>query len=365
MEVNNLKDSNNTKNDDSLKATIQSIRKWTLYLVSKWYVILIFTLIGVTLGLLFSISKSTTYIAKTSFVLESNENSGMGQYAGIASMFGVDLGNASGIFQGENILELYKSRRMIQKTLLSPITDSGISKELLIDRFIEFNRLKEKWNGKNSALKNISFREDNVYSSAKEQILHDSILQVVVRTIKNDYLTAIRPDKKLNIIEVTIKAKDEQFAKILNEQLVKNVNNLYFEVKMGKSQNNISIIQKKVDSVKAVMSGAIYRVSQIADATPNQNPTRMIQRVAPIQISQASAEVNKSILSELIKNLEVSKINLKREEPLIQIIDYPILPLEKKQYSKIRYAVIGFVTFFIIAIFILIFMGIIRTTLSS
>jgi uncharacterized protein involved in exopolysaccharide biosynthesis len=48
-----------------------------------------------------------------------------------------------------------------------------------------------------------------------------------------------------------------------------------------------------------------------------------------------------TMYGELIKNLELSKFTLMREEPLIQIIDKPILPLEKKKAGKLKWIVIG------------------------
>lgn len=49
---------------------------------------------------------------------ESNKGAGLSQYASLASMAGIDLGGSSsgGIFQSDNILELYKSRLMIEKS---------------------------------------------------------------------------------------------------------------------------------------------------------------------------------------------------------------------------------------------------------
>ena len=74
-----------------------------------------------------------------------------------------------------------------------------------------------------------------------------------------------------------------------------------------------------------------------------------------MQRSQFNAETNKSILSELVKNLEMSKISLRKETPLIQVVDRPIFPLEKDRFGKVKGLVLGiflFGTFTIISLLI-------------
>jgi uncharacterized protein involved in exopolysaccharide biosynthesis len=61
-------------------------------------------------------------------------------------------------------------------------------------------------------------------------------------------------------------------------------------------------------------------------------------------------EMNRAILEELVKNLELAKISLRRETPLIQTIDQPILPLEKKKVSKIKSSIVCWIFFGVIAI---------------
>jgi len=90
-----------------------------------------------------------------------------------------------------------------------------------------------------------------------------------------------------------------------------------------------------------VMNGAINNAAAVSDATPNLNITRQIQRVAPIQRSQFNAETNKTILAELVKNLELSKISLHKETPLIQVIDYPVFPLTVEKMSRIKGGAMG------------------------
>ncbi|PTS96251.1 lipopolysaccharide biosynthesis protein, partial [Pedobacter sp. HMWF019] len=100
------------------------------------------------------------------------------------------------------------------------------------------------------------------------------------------------------------------------------------------------------------------------DATPNLNPTRQTQRTAPVQRSQFSAETNKAILSELVKNLEMSKISLRKETPLIQVIDVPIFPLQKEKFSKLKGIVLGGALAGFLTLFILLFKKILNSVMS-
>ena len=72
----------------------------------------------------------------------STTGSGLGAAMGLASQFGIDLGtSAGGAFTGDNLLELLKSRSMIESTLLTPVEIDG-KKETLAQLYISFNKLK-------------------------------------------------------------------------------------------------------------------------------------------------------------------------------------------------------------------------------
>jgi hypothetical protein len=341
MQDNPLNSTKPSENDMSLKDIILKLKDWIKYLLSRWYLILAFAIVGAVIGYWSVKDNRPLYTATTTFVLENGNQSGsgMGQYAGIASMMGVEVGSGGGLFQGENILELYKSRTMMSQTLLTQAKFDGRS-QLLIDRFIEINQLRKKWKDR-ADLRNITFSTDNKYVSEKQQLLHDSIISSVVKNISKNYLIIGRPDKKLNIINITVRAPDEQFAKAFNETIVRKVNDFYLQTKTKKNAENVAILQHKTDSVKAAMTGSIYRAAQVADATPNINPTRQAQRIAPIQSAQANAKIAEGMLGQLISNLEMSKVALSKETPLIQVVDEPVLPLDKTINGKRNTIIIG------------------------
>jgi hypothetical protein len=331
-------------NDLSAAELAQRIKQIKSYLLSKWKTILIFTVIGGIGGYYYAFTKQPIYTATTTFVLEAGDNAGgLGQYAGLASMVGIDVGSGAGggIFQGDNILELYKSRAIIQKTLMTTYTEKGKNK-MLIDRYIDGKGLRIAW-AKIPKLSHLSFRESG--AGEQDARLQDSVMKEIVNDIKKNSLSVDKLDKKLSIIKVDVKSADEFFAKTFNDQIVKHVNDFYVQTKTKKSLENVAILQKKTDSVRHGMNSAIYYAAAVSDATPNLNPTKQIQRLAPMQRSQFNAETNKAILGELMKNLELSKIALLKDAPLIQVVDQPIYPLDVIKMNKIQQMLLWAVIF--------------------
>lgn len=323
---------------------ILQFQEWFIYLRTKWMLILIFAGFGILVGAGYAYFKKTTYTAVSTFVLEDNGKSGsLGQYSNLASMVGLDIGGTgtNGIFQGDNIIELYKSRTMIVKTLLSTANFNG-KNQPLITRYLSIYPFR-KWK---NPIKAEDLRFD---STAKLTVLHDSVLTEVVKQINEKQLAVFRPDKKLGIISVNYTAIDEQFAKIFNDLIVKNVNDFYIQTKIKKSANNVAVLQHQTDSIWRTLGSNLSSIATSIDANPNANPARQILRV-PSQKKQVDAEANKAVLTQLVANLELGKITLRQETPLIQLIDQPVLPLYKTKFSMLRFATLGGICFMFLSI---------------
>lgn len=318
------------------------------YLKSKWKIILLAGIVGGLLGFLYAKFKKPVYTAECTFVLEEESKGGLGQYAGLASMVGIDLGSmggSSGLFQGDNIIELYKSRLMLQKTLLTEADFNG-KKELLINRYIDFNKLRERW-AKDPKVGHVAFEK----SQSKLSIKQDSIIGDIVKIINKKFLTVEKPDKKLSIISVKFESKDELFAKAFTDELVENVNSFYVQTKTKKSTQNLQILEKQADSVRRVLNYAIGGVAASIDANPNANEAlRMLQ--VPSQRRQIDVQASSAIYAEIVKNLELAKVSLRRETPLIQVIDKPVLPLEKNQTGIFESSILCIFLFIILEIMI-------------
>lgn len=348
-ETNRIEKRDSAEGEVSLKSLVINVNKWYRFFLNRWKFMLSAVVFGGILGFSYAYFKKPVYTADCTFVLEDNDKvGGLGAYASLASMVGIDLiGGSGGVFQGDNILELYKSRKMLQQTLLSKYRFNS-KEELLIERFITSNHWRNEWKD-DSLLTKIRFDVPEVEFTSR----HDSIIGEAIKVINKRYLDVSKPDKKLSIIKVSFKHTDELFSKAFVENIVATVNRFYIETKTKKSAENLSILQRQADSVRNILDRSIGKVAVANDANPNSNPALQILRV-PSQKSQVDVQASAAVYQEVVKNLELAKVAFRRDKPLIQIIDAPILPLTKKKASKIASVVLGGVLSLLICVLVIV-----------
>lgn len=323
----------------TLADILSGIKKYSNFLKSKWRFILLTFILGVSIGLYFAIKDQFKYIGQLSFVLEDDnaKNGSLNGAMGIASQFGIDIGGASGsgVFSGANLLELMKSRKVIEKVLREPLDEDP--KFTVADLYLQTLGWQDVF--KNSQ-KLINFNGDGFWSEKVSRIERDSLIGIFHRNIIGENLSIDSRDKKSSIIDVKFICTNEKLAKKFVERLVAIVGDFYIETKTKKTLNNIKILQRQVDSVRFELNTALGGVVKVADETFNLNPAFSVNRL-PSQKRQIDVQANTVILTELVKNLEIAKIDLRRETPLIQVVDAPVYPLPKSKLSKTKGVIFG------------------------
>ncbi len=335
----NMTDQQQIDNDEiSLKELIQKIQEWIAYLKAQWKLIIGIAALGGIIGFVYASFQKPSYLATTTFVLEEDKGGGgLGGAMGLASSFGFDLGGGGGgLFTSSNIIELMKSRLVVEKTLLNPVQVAG--KEIsLADYYIQINKLNEGW-AKKPSLANINYPVNA--DRSKFSLEQDSILQTISAGLTKNNLVIAQKDKKVSIISLTVKTESELFSKLLCEQLLKETSDFYIETKSKKSRLNVDILQRQADSIRAELNGAITGVATASDNVYNLNPAFNVKRT-PSTRRQVDVQANTAILTQLVAQLELSKVSLRKETPLVQLIDRPILPLEKDKVGRLKSLVLG------------------------
>jgi len=203
---------NNYTNDTiSLSFLISGLKNWFIFIIAKKNFIVLVTSSILFFTISFNYLLNPVHYARTTFVLDNDSTSPMGDLSSLASLAGINASSfieASSLFQIDNIQELYRSNAMIKKTLLSKskIDNKDI---LIIERFIKAENLEKKWS-------NLGFNVNDLRSNKTSRV-QDSLIKDLVKLIKKEYLLVDKPSRKTTILEIGFDHKDEVLAKPSSE----------------------------------------------------------------------------------------------------------------------------------------------------
>ncbi len=270
------------------------------------------------------------YEGTASFILEEKSSMG-GGLSGLASQFGVDIGGltgSAGLFAGDNILDILKSRTIIDKVLLSKVDSANaVNKNTLADLYLDWSGQKNKWANK-AELSNISFT--NCEPGKPHSRLQDSVLFVIYKRLTKKNITVERINKKGSIIEVMTTSQSEVFSKLFSERLVAETMKMYIDIKTGTAARSILRLEKRSDSLMEILNSKSYKSAslQVLDANIAYKSTSV-----PVEVSQRDKTVTYALYTEVMKNLEASRMALAGQTPIINLLDSSKYPLEDQKYS--------------------------------
>lgn len=299
----------------------------------KWRILLA-GLLGGAIGFVYAkYFAKPTYTSVVSFTLEQKSGGGVGALGGLASSLGLgDLptGSSSGMFGGENVLYLMKSNRIIHQSLKEAQAD--LKGDHLLNAYLK-NHFEKPL--KENKFKLFPKNLDSVTFSRQQ----DSLLLLITKNIREEQVVAERQDKKTTIINLEVKDHNEQWAYLFSKALVKNAIDLYLEIKVGKLLRTEQELTQKKDSIRGLLDGSITTLAYETDLNSHTPLMRYKTKQAKKQID---VEVLKTMYANVIQNLEMTKFQRAQEEPIIEIIDEPILPLNVKQTSVVYTLFLGF-----------------------
>lgn len=314
------------------------LKRWWKAMLSKWLIILLIGLTGGALGLAASFIVKPKYTAHLSFALIEKGGSG-GGLASLASSFGLGglFGGGGSAFSGDNLLQILQSRYAIESTLLSPIEFNG-KKMTMMDAYAQFMEMDKGWKkSKDPQLSGLSFpvgQDRATFSRTQDSVLYETYFQFVSSRL----LKVTRRDKKISIVTVDFKSKNEQFSKLFVEELMNRTYEFYKDTRTSQSRVNIDIMQHTADSIRNLYEAAMSKSAGISQVNINQAYS---MAAVPRMKYENDAQMYGAVYGEVLKNLETLKLDLARETPLVQIIDTPRYPLKKEKLGKIKGIALG------------------------
>lgn len=310
------------------------------HLLKSWLFLLLALIIGAAIGAYFILPKKPVYTSTITFVLSTEQQKGGNALAGLASQLGFDASTSGteNIFSGDNIIELFKSRKLIGEALLLPIENNN-GKNLL-------TYIVETQNPKKKEL--LPFPDDPLkFTKVQKMAFRNAISQV------SGSFLVFKKDPKLVFFTISSTSTDDDYAYYVSTTILKGISSFFIDTKTKVTTNSLSLLQKEADSLGHVLNNMYQSVASMNDRSYNINPSITVQR-APALLTQAKAAAISTAYTEVMRNLEITKINLQKETPLYRIIDEPELPLAAQSPNKLLHIILTSLLAFIIMFMMLI-----------
>ena len=336
-----LNDGEEKESKLSMKEIASMVKKYILALWDKKWLVVAAGIIGGIIGLIYAYNRKTTYTAEYTFTIGGSSPTS-GGISGLSSLLNLGSGSMDA-FSGDNVLELIKSYALIEKTLLSPVEYKGDSitfiEYALICDSVRADCQKRTGKGKDSDIVSVCdvefplYQERETFSRAQ-----DSILKVMAGNFMKSNIVAIRKDKKLSLMIYTFSHTNEEFAKEFSSAHLKEVSQFYIDTKTSLARKNIETFQEKADSVRRKLDQCFSRRASFADA--NRNASGQMVSVTQWKI-ETDIQILSNTYTEMLKNLEVLKLDLAKETPFIQVIDKARYPLSNDKMRKLKGIITG------------------------
>jgi len=296
------------------------------YLLKYWYLVLLGAMLGGVIGFIKVYKKKPVYVATFNFVLSTDQKD-RNAFAGLASQLGFDgiTSSPDNIFSGDNIIELFKSRKLIGSALQS-VVDSTTHQTLL--NYIAQNEYPIIY--KNLGPFNQS---PATYSPIKTKLYRKIITEVGLS------FSVFKKDKKLIFYLISATSTNPNIAYYVSKYMLGETSDYFIDTKTKVAATTVKLLKHEADSLARVISGTANNTAATIDRTYNLNPSLSIQR-SGLMFSQAKVSAFGTAYSEVMRNLEIAKINLQKETPLYRIIDEPELPLIAEPAGKIKHVLI-------------------------
>ena len=165
------------------------IKRFLAYFIGQWKMVALVTIITSSIGLIYGKLQPSTYKAIATFIVEDKSGSRGGGLSGLASQFGIDVGGltggGAGLFDGDNILEIMKSRAIIEKVLLTKIEEEIPEKgQTLADYYLTISGLNKSLASKNITAKALNF--SSLTEDSKHSLIQDSVLYLMYTSINKN-----------------------------------------------------------------------------------------------------------------------------------------------------------------------------------
>jgi hypothetical protein len=312
--------------------SVETVKRASRLLVDRllkgWRFTIIAAITGSIIALLGLLLVPSKYKAEILIAVEEGESSG---WQNLLAQFGLDVGglNPGGIFEGESLVKLFTTRYLVERTLLDKMQSPDGDSVLLVNYLYPYTELADK-----KEISDVQFTSDR--SEFTE--LQDSVLLELKNHVVDDLLDVYKPDKKLSLIQIGVRHEDKYFAQALANGLVKNTLDFFLESITEKARGNLMVLRAQRDSAQRELNYALVANAKASDDVVN--PLFQSGQISQYQ-TLVNLQVANALYVEIAKNLTLAEIGLRKQTPLIKIVERPDFPLKRTGFYWWQWMLIG------------------------
>lgn len=304
--------------------------------IIKYFLVFLF------IGIFIAIFSPKEYTASTIFVPQTSSGKMGGNLGGLASLAGINLGSGS----SEDIsASLYPNviksvpfqREMIQTLLQTEKQTTPLSYQEYYKKYPPKNiigTIKKYTIGLPSviiqAIKGKPKNEEatpkistNIYKiTAEEKGLFDQLSNQLQLSV----------NEKQNYVTISFSANEPLIAAQMTQKTQEYLQKTITEFKIKKAQEKLDFIQKRYNEAEKDFKEKQLRLASFQDTNRG-----LISSLPQTRQSQLQSEFNIAfnVYSELAKQLESQKIQVKEDTPVFTIIEPVSVPLEKSKPKRV------------------------------
>lgn len=348
----------------TLKDIILTFQDFVRYLWTKALWICLASILGLGIGFLLSYNLPTLFHAEMSFMVNEDDGASLGGAGAILGQFGLG-GSVASEYNLDKIVELSRSRKIIQQTLMdSCMVDGRV--DLLANHLIRVYGYHDEWaEHPDERLRDFIYTHGDVDNF---EITENKVLKILHRRLigtpqdKDSGLMNCTYTEATGILDLQLNTLSEELSAEMARSIYRHLSSFYISKSTEKHKSTLLKLESKVDSIEYELRSAEYRMADYQDKSLG-----VIGQKKQLARGRAARDIQVLTImyGEALKNRETSRFLMSNSTPFFQVIDDVLEPLPAVAPSIKKSLMLSGIIGGIMASLLLVAIKIYRDTMSG
>lgn len=318
------------------------------YLLKKYwykrYVIVKITLVFFILALFVTCLTKNTYLSYTTLVPQSSSNQVGGSLGGLAAIAGINLGGLTSSTEIPPVLypKIFESLSFRKELLNTKLNIGNIAEPVTFGEYYKtyydpgvLSDIRRYTIGlpgtilSNLRSKNLKEKTTRRLGDSLARISNDE--RILLNYLKNQ--VNIEINEKEGFIKISAEMPEPLAAAEMADRAKNLLQKTIIEFQVEKANYQLEYLENRLHESKEEFEVAQTRLANFTDRNLYGSTARSATKLERLQ---AEYDLAYSVYSELSKQVESQRLQVKKDTPVFTIIESPVIPSEKASPNRLR-----------------------------